>query len=211
MTSAATTTKAQQAYRKVRKLLLTGKLISGQKTSLRAMASQLGMSVVPVSEAVRRLEQEGLVQTKPQSGVYITRLTPRKQTELAIVRQALEMQAARLIAIARPEKQLDSLRARALKIVDYQSVDKPSLASYSDWEFHVKLVAASGCRLLNDRYEGITALAMIATMNLDQKWYEPDVSHLQVVEALESGDPDAAAATIEKHLKAEPIFFGLKR
>ncbi len=140
-----------------------------------------------------------------------TRLTPRKQNELAVVRQAMEMQAARLVAIAQPEKQLDSLRARALKIVDYQSVDKPSLASYSDWQFHVKLVAASGCRLLNDRYEGITALAMVAAMNLDQNWYESDVSHLQVVGALDSGDPEVAAATVQQHLGAEPMFFGTKR
>lgn len=208
MLQKATATKAQQAYRKVRKLLLTGQLRAGQKTSLRGLASQLGMSVVPMSEAVRRLEQEGLVQTKPQSGIYITRLTARKQNELAVVRQALEMQAARLIAIARPEKQLDALRARALKIVDYQSVDKPSLASYADWEFHVKLVAACGCRLLNDRYEGITALAMITAKNLDKTWYESEVSHLQVVEALESGDPEVAAATIQQHLAAEPLFFG---
>ncbi|MEA1951929.1 MAG: GntR family transcriptional regulator [Planctomycetota bacterium] len=210
MARKATATKAQQAYRKVRKLLLTGQLRSGQKTSLRALAGQLGISVVPVSEAVRRLEQEGLVQTKPQSGIYVARLTPRKQSELAVVRQALEMQAARLIAIAQPEKQLHALRVRARRIVDYQSLDKPSLASYTDWQFHVKLVAASGCRLLNERYEGITALAMIAAMNLDQSWYESDVSHFQVVKALESGDPDLAAATIQQHLGAEPLFLGAK-
>ena len=210
MSQKTTKTKAQHAYRKIRKLLLTGQLPSGQKTSLRALAGLLGISVVPVSEAVRRLEQEGLLDTKPQSGIYVVRLTPKKQNELAVVRQALEMQAARLIAIARPEKQLKSLRARALKIVDYQSMDNPSLASYTDWEFHVKLVAASGCRMLNDRYEGITALAMISAKNLDQSWYESDISHLQIVETLESGNPDLAAATIQRHLAAEPLFFDAK-
>ncbi len=211
MPQKTTKTKAQQAYRKIRKLLLTGQLPSGQKTSLRALAGLLGISVVPVSEAVRRLEQEGLLETKPQSGIYVVRLTPKKQNELAVVRQALEMQAARLIAIARPEKQLESLRARAMKIVDYQSMDNPSLASYTDWEFHVKLVVASGCRMLNDRYEGITALAMISAKNLDQSWYESDVSHLQIVEALESGNPDLASTTIQQHIAAEPLFFDAKR
>lgn len=211
MPKTTASTKAQQAYRKIRKLLLTGQLASGQKTSLRVLAGRLGISVVPVSEAVRRLEQEGLLLTKPQSGIYVARLTPQKQNELAVVRQALEMQAARLIAIARPKKKLESLQAQALKIVDYQSADNPSLASYADWEFHTKLMAACGCRMLNDRYEGIAALAMISAKNLDQNWYESTVSHLQVVEALKSGNPDMAANTIQRHLAAEPLFFDTKR
>ncbi len=204
-----TTTKAQLAHKKIRKLLLTGQMAAGSRTTLRALAEQLSMSVVPVSEAVRRLEQEGLVIAKPQSGIFVVKLSQKKQHELAIVRQALESQAARLITRGCPKSKIESLRKLAAKIPEYQSKGKPQLASFTDWEFHVKLVAASGCRMLNDRYDSIAAVVMVSGAGMYNNFQETGVTHLQVVQALEKNDPDFAAETIRRHLRAEENFLGI--
>ncbi len=201
-------TKAQQAYKKIKKLMLTGNMPAGHRTTLRAIAADLGMSVVPVSEAVRRLEQEGFVHAKPQSGIFVTKLTAKKQAELAIVRQAMEVQAARLIAIIKPRKHLDALRKAAQRIVEYQEKQNPRLASYTDWQFHVKLVSSSGCEMLNERYDSIAAIVMIHEGKLDEQWYEMEATHAGLVDALESGDPDIAELAIRAHLNAENRYFG---
>ena len=58
---------AERAYQFIRERVLRGVLPLGATLSRRELASELGMSLVPVSEALQRLESEGLVETKPRA------------------------------------------------------------------------------------------------------------------------------------------------
>jgi len=59
---------AAEAYNTVRQRILRGELTMGQVISRRRLASELGMSFLPVSEALLRLEFEGLLESRPRSG-----------------------------------------------------------------------------------------------------------------------------------------------
>src|SRR6195256_4185990 len=104
----ATSTLAHAAYGVVRRRILRGQLSLGQAVSRRKLAAELGMSFLPVSEALLRLEFEGLLESRPRAGTRV-RIPSREDVRgHYIVREALEAQAARLFAaVATPDDRAD--------------------------------------------------------------------------------------------------------
>jgi len=62
---------AAEAYNVVRQRILRGELVLGQAISRRKLAAELGMSFLPVSEALLRLEVEGLLESRPRAGTRV--------------------------------------------------------------------------------------------------------------------------------------------
>src|SRR5438552_19084682 len=89
---------AAEAYTFVKQRILRGELVMGQVISRRKLASELGMSFLPVSEALLRLEFEGLLESRPRAGTRVKIPTPEDVQGHYVVREALEVQSARLFA-----------------------------------------------------------------------------------------------------------------
>src|SRR5437899_568988 len=99
---------AGEAYVIVRERILRGELAIGQVISRRKVAAELGMSFLPVSEALLRLEHEGLLESRPRAGTRVRVPTRQDVQGHYIVREALEAQAAMLFAVvATPEDRAD--------------------------------------------------------------------------------------------------------
>src|SRR2546426_10755518 len=97
---------ASEAYEFVKHRILRGELIMGQVISRRKVAAELGMSFLPVSEALLRLEFEGLLESRPRAGTRV-RIPSREDVRgHYIVREALEAQAARLFASRSEERRV---------------------------------------------------------------------------------------------------------
>src|SRR5207249_11491172 len=96
--TSGTTSLAAEAYNIVRQRILRGELAMGQVISRRKLAAELGMSFLPVSEALLRLEIEGLLESRPRAGTRVRIPTQQDVRGHDVVREALEMQAARLFS-----------------------------------------------------------------------------------------------------------------
>src|SRR5437899_8863837 len=106
---------AAEAYNVVRQRILRGELVLGQVISRRKLAAELGMSFLPVSEALLRLEVEGLLESRPRAGTRVRIPTREDVRGHFIVREALEVQAAVLFAVvatAEDRVELQKLAAR---------------------------------------------------------------------------------------------------
>src|SRR5881394_2385249 len=87
---------AGEAYQFVKQRIFHGALPMGRVISRRKIAAELGMSFLPVSEALLRLEFEGLLESRPRAGTRV-RIPSREDVRgHYIVREALEVQAAKL-------------------------------------------------------------------------------------------------------------------
>src|ERR1700676_848379 len=89
---------AGEAYVTVRERILREELAIGQVISRRKIAAELGMSFLPVSEAMLRLEHEGLLESRPRAGTRVRVPTRPDVRGHYVVREALEVQAAMLFA-----------------------------------------------------------------------------------------------------------------
>ncbi|MGH9386980.1 MAG: GntR family transcriptional regulator, partial [Vicinamibacterales bacterium] len=123
--AASTVSLDEEAYRAIRETILRGQLRPGSPLSRRRLAQELGMSVLPVTDALRRLEADGLVETRARAGTRVRVQTAVDIQDLYELREALESQSARLFAeratpaerraLASLARQVDSLFNRPVK------------------------------------------------------------------------------------------------
>lgn len=102
-------TLADQAYRSLRAAIATGDLRPGQKVTERGLAEQLSVSPTPVREAIRRLEQDGLLERTGPRTVKVSLMGEAAVRDLAEVEIALRGMVARFAAKHATEAQLDHL------------------------------------------------------------------------------------------------------
>jgi DNA-binding GntR family transcriptional regulator len=87
---------ADQVYATLRAAIMNGELPVGTRLRIRDLAEQVGTSVMPVREAIRRLEQAGLAERVPHKGAVVKGLTLAELVHVYDVRKLLEVEAARL-------------------------------------------------------------------------------------------------------------------
>jgi len=195
-----TTSLAAEAYNVVRQRILRGELVLGQVISRRKLAAELGMSFLPVSEALLRLEVEGLLESRPRAGTRVRIPTRDDVRGHFIVREALEVQAAKLFtqfATASERAELRKLAAR----VDGLAV-KPDRTLYTvlHHRLHRRIAECSRCSMLSDAIEKTHALSSI-WFGLLRRPASGDAPrrHQELIEALSKGPAEAAAAAMREH------------
>ena len=89
---------AERAYAHIRQKILRGQLAFGAPISRRELSRELGMSALPISEALQQLKNEALVEAVPRVGTRVRTPTPQDIRGFYVVREGLESQAARLFS-----------------------------------------------------------------------------------------------------------------
>jgi DNA-binding GntR family transcriptional regulator len=106
-------TTAQQVLESLRHGLVSGMLRPGQRVTQEDVALQLGVSVAPVREALRVLEQEGQLVYQPRRGYFVTELRIEDLEEIYELRRALEERLARLAVPELDDETVRRIRAAA--------------------------------------------------------------------------------------------------
>src|SRR5262245_33960220 len=198
--SAAPASLATEAYDFVKQRILRGELPMGQVISRRKIAAELGMSFLPVSEALLRLEFEGLLESRPRAGTRV-RIPSREDVRgHYIIREALEVQAARLFAeIATADERAELQRFAAE--VDGMPASEQSLYLPAHEKLHRLIAEGARCPALSSAIEKTHALAStwycIVRETADQL---PPRRHEQLVDVLVNGRPDDAAEAMRDHV-----------
>ena len=193
---------ATEAYRVVRQRIIRGELSLGQVISRRKLATELGMSFLPVSEALQRLEGEGLLESRPRAGTRVRIPTREDVRGHFVVREALEVQAAILFtreATASDRRGLRKLAGRVDALAAQPT--RTLLFTILHHSLHRRIAECTRSRALTDAIEKTHALASI-WLCLMRRPAPTDAPHrhLRLVEALASGNPDRAAAAMREHV-----------
>lgn len=104
-------TLADQAYDEIREKIITGQLSPGERLVNRSLSADIGVSVIPVREALRRLASEGLVNHIPGSGTFVGNLDRDDVIDLYRFREAIECFAVREAIANIRDDQLRQLEA----------------------------------------------------------------------------------------------------
>lgn len=208
--SSELTTLGEQAYRTMRAMIMRGNLPAGHWLRKRVLASRLHMSATPIVEALRKLEHEGLVQTEPQWGARVRTFTVREIEELAGMRIALESFVARKAAERLCPEQIESLRELAEKVDDIDRRQNDPSAIHSreadrewyqlDHAFHLKLALDAGLILVHREIERLQVLKATCRQ-FSAPAADLGVTHVQVIDAIASGDPDLAERAMRVHIQ----------
>jgi DNA-binding GntR family transcriptional regulator len=173
----------------------------GESISRRKIAAELGMSFLPVSEALMKLEFEGLVESRPRAGTRV-RIPSRDDVQgHYIVREALETQAARLFAqLATPGEKMelkklaarcDSLAKKANRLPYFQLHER----------LHRRIAECARCPALSHIIEQTHSLASTWLCVQGGKLLEKlDRPHQDLAEGLCDHDPDTATEAMRTHV-----------
>lgn len=194
----------ERAYRKLRDSILQGTLAAGSKVSERSLASALGISAQPVREALRRLEQDGLVVTLPRRGTVVAEIGPERLAELGRIRAALEGVAAALAAERmRPEHLAELTQVvRGMRAATSEA-DHARLAELNE-RFHALVQGATGNLFLIRSLEALRAYdehgrphAVGSQPNALPKALR---EHVAILGALKARDPVLAETRMRAHV-----------
>jgi GntR family transcriptional regulator, rspAB operon transcriptional repressor len=201
---------ADRAYRTIREQMLEGRFGLGSAISRRQLAIELGMSVVPVSEAFQRLEQEGLIESKPQVGTRICIPTEANVRDRFVIREALESQAARLFAERASMAERRELRDMAKALDDlylrrYANPDDSSLifqVNGQHLQLHMRIAECSGAVGLCKLIEANNVLFYNWLFDLvGQQPPNPPHFHSDLIAAISCTDQTAADTAMRAHVR----------
>lgn len=184
--------------------IITGQLRPGDRLVETTLGKQLGVSRVPVREAMRHLEQVRLVDKIPNGGTFVSRLTASDIEELYTIRSQLEGLAARLVAAAHDPKAIAQLEAILEQTRTAAAANNLSAVIASDVDFHSALITLSGHKLLGTVWEPVSVrlrrFLLLKRQRLYRTLSEAVQMHEPIAQAIAAGDPVRAEAEAKRHV-----------
>jgi DNA-binding GntR family transcriptional regulator len=197
----------ERSLEALRSAILSGRYRPGDHLGEVELASSLGVSRGTVREALRHLQQEGLVTAGNRGMLRVNSLTAAEVHELFRVRAALEGLAVReVIASPRRESAAATLRTALERLSDEE---EPSARMEADLAFHLLLCQLSGNSMLVEAWQRLEGRMRVAILN-GANWQAPMMArdrHAPIVEAIERGDVDAAMRVVDEHMAAAAEHF----
>ena len=199
--SAETASLAAEAYTVVRQRIARGELVLGQPVSRRRLAAELGMSFLPVTEALLRLEFEGLLESRPRAGTRVRIPSPQDVEGNYVVRQALETQAAILCSQIATPAERSELRRLAARVDALSTQSDRSMYPTLHLKLHQRIAECARCDALREAIEKTHALALI-WLCVMRKPSPDDLPrrHQELVGDILGGDDGRIADAMREHL-----------
>lgn len=193
-----------QAYDVLRRMILSGRLRPGMSITEQQLATELQVSRTPVREALRRLEQDGLILSIARSRVTVRQLTQRDVAEIYQVRSPLECLAARHAAEHAPPDALRSLRETLERCEALHRTGDIEGLLAANAEFHDGLVLCSENRWLLDTLRRVRSPLLLERAGVLGETSRPVIDdHWRIYEAVAGRDPDAADAAMREHMRSD--------
>lgn len=199
-------TAADEAYRILRGMILSGELPPGHQLKEEELAQLCGVSRTPVREAIRLLETELFVRRSDSKRSYVAEWTEEDVTEVFTLRGMLEAHAVRLAARRIDEEGLAALRdvnTRMRKVIDADDLDVDDFLALNS-RFHSLILHAAA----SERLAGLLGrLVLQPVVHLTALAYEREQvnrslsEHEEITEALASGDGEWADALMTAHIR----------
>lgn len=201
--SAESASLAAEAYNVVRQRIARGELVLGQPVYRRRLAAELGMSFLPVTEALLRLEFEGLLESRPRAGTRVRIPSPQDVEGNYIVREALETQAAIFCSQMATPGERSELRRLAARVDALSMQADRSMYPTLHLKLHQRIAECARCDALRDAIEKTHALALI-WLCVMRKPSPDDLPrrHQELVGAILDGDHGRIADAVREHLAA---------
>lgn len=144
---------------RIREAILNGALPAGSRLDQNQLAEDLNVSLVPVREALKKLEGEGFIQIVPRRGAFVTETSPEDMEDLYFTRGLLEGQAAYHAAEHLTDEDLAKLDQLTRKMGAALDVDDFVYFNQSNREFHFTIYRAAGSKYMVSIIENLWDLA----------------------------------------------------
>ncbi len=190
-------TLSARVYEELRRSILQGDLPENTELHQVALAEQFGVSIIPVREAIRHLQADGLVETRPFQPAVVRGLSAAEVEEMFVLREELEVIGLRRHAPAMGERDLEALDRLNDRL---EAAEGQSDWRTNDWEFHARLVGPD--TVTADLVEGLRhRLHGILVADVREARHRDALDeHRRIVACLRDGDVAGAEMHLRQHI-----------
>lgn len=197
-------TLSHQVVNMLRDAILGGALVPGDYLNERDIATQMGVSRIPVREALRRLAFEGLVVSTPNHGTYVKHFDERDVTEIFDLRAVLEGMACQIILRGNGFSEADFQALQEIIGARNQAIDSDDYETWLEHEisFHDYIMPRASSERLLKTWQNLHIQTVFATRDTWTEFAQRQGTHPVILDALRHGDP-AAMIPLHQELYAE--------
>lgn len=194
---------APQVFERLRELITSLTLPPGTTLSRAALAEKFGISSTPIRDALMRLDEEGLVEVFPQYATVVSRIDINLAQQAHFLRQALELEIVRSLALEHDAGLLDQLNSTIALQRNFAKAGDFAKFMAADNDFHEQLYIAAGKHelwtLVRSRSGHIDRLRRL---HLPSPGKAQDIvrHHKLIATAIGASEPDLAQQHLRKHL-----------
>lgn len=188
---------------RLRELVVGGTYPPGTQLSEVDLAERFGVSRGPIREGLQRLVQEGLLRSEPHRGVFIPTMDEEDVRDIYRAREVIECAAVRIVMSGSAVQSIvASLRQIVAGLDEAHRQERWGRMAELDMRFHLELVRGAGSERLDRMYASlIDETRVLLNLTTSYSSHEGLVSgHAAITDALASGDPVKAEATVHEHL-----------
>jgi len=197
------TSLADKAYAAIKKDIITCVLDPGSQIAQSQLVQRYDFGVTPIREALKRLEQDGYVQSMPRFGYVVTPINIKDIEDIYDLRLVLEKSAVRLAAQRASDDQLAQLSERAN--FTYRFKDRESYLNFLEMNnaFHVAIALTSGNRKLAETLANLlNEMTRIFNLGLDLRDSAEEMrhEHLALAAAIAKRNVEDAEQIVEDQI-----------
>lgn len=196
--------KAERVYRDLRRGIRDLELSPGSRLDKNELSKKYGVSRAPLSEAIARLANEGLVEVFPQSGSFVAAIRTKDIRDSMLIRTALEVEAARrasqyaTVALLAELGENIEQQSAAIRAKDWATLDD------LDEAFHIQIMkAVNSPRALQllDTTRAVLDRPRYHALPLYGRPNDSVAEHHRILDAIKTGDAELAGAAMRIHLR----------
>jgi DNA-binding GntR family transcriptional regulator len=192
---------ADEVVATLRRMILVGELTPGARTTQDELARLLGVSTMPVREALLRLAAEGFVEASPSRSFTIVRTTQEDVRDIYWMHATLAGELTSRACVNADPELLGILRVLHERGREAQHSGDTAAAETANWAFHREINRAARAPKLSLMLRGSLRFIPEGFYGLLPEWSTAsEEGHDQIITALESGDPEAARVAAQAHV-----------
>jgi len=192
-------------HAEIEQLILQGELAVGQRVNESELATRFGTSRGPIREALRALEESGLVHSLKNRGVFVREISIAEADEIYDVREALDQLIGQRVAERATALQLCDLEALVAKMDEATAMQDIKCYHALNLKFHDMLVEFAGNSRLTESYRVLTKELLLFRLRGLQDgggFAVSNTEHRAVVKAVAAGDGARAGRLLRQHAAA---------
>lgn len=186
---------ALAAYNEIKRRVLSGEFTPGARLRETEVAGLLSMGRTPVREALKRIQNEGLLRHEPGRGLVVAVMDQQEVGELYAMREALESTAAAMAARHANEAEILNMEA-----ILQEGGDDPVAVNL---RFHEAIYSAAHNRHLIRLVRSLTDTTYLlgrSTLDTAERATQARTEHAEIMQAIRARDPQAAAQAATQHI-----------
>ncbi len=198
-----------QVYEGMLAMILDGRLPQGSRIDYGVMAETFNTSRLPLREAVQRLSADGLIETKPNGGTYVIKLTHEEIVYLFGVRRIIEVEAVnhRFEKINRDRiMELKEIFEEEAKLLEQDTAsstanDMAERVAYSDLLLHREIVMGNASNRVISHFSTLVFNYTQLAQRMNVRSASSNKEHMRIIKAILANDQDLTAKAVSQHLK----------